>query len=144
MKNKWTDRPVSKPLDAQAGLAAMEFTVLLPLLLLLSMGVVDFGRLMYAQEMLANASREGARQGILLTTPRITLSEIQTVVQNTLMQQGYNPSVASVEANGAGGSSGADLEVKVNYPFDFWVVSKLVPGMMDSMTLSSTTVMKME
>ncbi len=46
----------------RAGAAAVELAVLLPLLAGLLLGVWEFGRLIWVQQTLSNAAREGARQ----------------------------------------------------------------------------------
>lgn len=43
------------------GAAAVEFALVLPLLLILVFGIIDFGRLMYTANTLTSAVREGAR-----------------------------------------------------------------------------------
>jgi Flp pilus assembly protein TadG len=43
------------------GAAAVEFALVLPILLLLIFGIVDFGRLYFTQITLTDAAREGAR-----------------------------------------------------------------------------------
>lgn len=43
------------------GAAAVEFALILPLFFLILAGVVDFGRLFYANILVANAAREGVR-----------------------------------------------------------------------------------
>jgi Flp pilus assembly protein TadG len=45
--------------------AAVEFAVVLPLLMTIVMGIIECGRLMSAEEILINASREGARLAVL-------------------------------------------------------------------------------
>jgi Flp pilus assembly protein TadG len=47
--------------SADRGAAAVEFALLLPLLLLIVLGIVDFGRMLNAQVTLTQAAREGAR-----------------------------------------------------------------------------------
>ena len=65
----------------QNGAAVVEFAVVLPLLLLIVFGIIEFGFLMYNQAMLTNASREGARAGIVARSPRRSTAEIRTIVQ---------------------------------------------------------------
>jgi Flp pilus assembly protein TadG len=43
------------------GAAAVEMAIVLPLLLVLVFGIVDFGRLLFAEVMVTGAAREGAR-----------------------------------------------------------------------------------
>lgn len=53
----------------ERGAAAVEFALLLPVLLLIIGATVDFGRLYYAQNIVGNAAREGARMRALTYTP---------------------------------------------------------------------------
>ena len=59
----------------ERGAAAVEFALILPILLILVGGVIDFGRLYYTQIQLANAARDGVRLAALGTT--YTTSQIQ-------------------------------------------------------------------
>lgn len=47
--------------DSERGAAAVEFALLLPLLLLLVLGTIEYGRAYNAQITLTNAAREGVR-----------------------------------------------------------------------------------
>jgi Flp pilus assembly protein TadG len=47
------------------GQSLVEFALILPVLLLIFMGIVDFGRVIYAYNSVSNAAREGARIGIV-------------------------------------------------------------------------------
>ena len=49
----------------QRGVSALEFTILAPLLFVLVYGLIEFGILFYDKAMITNASREGARAGIV-------------------------------------------------------------------------------
>jgi Flp pilus assembly protein TadG len=52
-----------------AGQALAEFALVIPLLLLLFMGVLDFGRAIYSYNAISNAAREGGRTAIVNQTP---------------------------------------------------------------------------
>ena len=45
--------------------ATVEFALVLPILLLILMGIFDFGRGLFAFTVVANSAREGARVGII-------------------------------------------------------------------------------
>ena len=47
--------------DSERGAAAVEFAILLPLLLMLVLGTIEFGRAYNAQIILTNAARDGVR-----------------------------------------------------------------------------------
>ena len=49
----------------QKGGALIEFAILLPLLVLFFAGVIELGLLFYNKQVIVNASREGARAGII-------------------------------------------------------------------------------
>ena len=125
------------------GTAAVEFALLLPLLVLLLFGIVEFGLALYRQQVLATASREGARVGIRQTVPRPTAGDIQRVARNVLTQAGV-PGAALVVVNGAGAASGTDLSVTVQTPYQFFVLPNTVPGLRGPVILRSQTVMKHE
>lgn len=48
----------------QSAQSLTEFALILPLLMLILLGVVDFGRVFYYWTSIANAAREGARYGV--------------------------------------------------------------------------------
>ena len=64
----------------QKGAAAVEFAIILPLLLVLLFGIVEFSILFYNKAMITNASREGARAGIVFAETRLNESDICQVV----------------------------------------------------------------
>lgn len=49
----------------ERGAAAVEFAIVLPILLLFLAGIIDFGRAMYTQAIVTNAAREGARAAVV-------------------------------------------------------------------------------
>lgn len=53
---------------ARSGQSLVEFALVLPLILLLIMGVIDFGRGIFAFNEVSNAAREGGRTGIVNQT----------------------------------------------------------------------------
>jgi Flp pilus assembly protein TadG len=57
-----TSRRRREPVER--GASAVEFALVLPLLLLVIAGIVDFGRALFTQVILTNAAREGARAAI--------------------------------------------------------------------------------
>lgn len=67
---------------AMRGVAAVEFALVLPLLIVLLLGIIDFGLMMYDKAMITNAAREGARAGIVLRNPRLDESGIRQAAQD--------------------------------------------------------------
>jgi Flp pilus assembly protein TadG len=60
---KWL--PGLRRLHRERGAVAVEFALVLPLLLLLVLGGIDWGYYFFAGEIAANAAREGARAGAI-------------------------------------------------------------------------------
>jgi len=136
-----------KKLTDHRGAAAVEFALVIIPLILLVFGTVEFGVLMYNQQVITNASREGARAGIVAQTPRVTSGEISTVVNTYTTSHlitfgAANTPVTTVNAAGAG--FGDDLTVNVTYQYSFLVIPNFVPGIAALRTMSATTVMKYE
>jgi Flp pilus assembly protein TadG len=64
------------PRSRQRGVAAVEFALVLPLLLTLVMGAIDWGWFFFIDQVVTNCAREGARAGTLLP-PRPTSTAAQ-------------------------------------------------------------------
>jgi Flp pilus assembly protein TadG len=131
-------------LKREEGAAAVEFAILLPLLMLILFGIIEFGLVLYNQEVITNASREGARYGIVIGSPRPSTGQIQDVVNTYLTNAGLDAGNASVSVAGAQGASGSDLTVSVAYPYTFLVLPNFAAGLSDDLNLGATTVMKLE
>jgi Flp pilus assembly protein TadG len=96
------------------GSVAVEFALLLPVLLLLIFGVIDFGRAINAQITLTQAAREGVRLA--------AFGAVNPAVQNrvTLAATGLSPVTAVVNSScAAGAGTGVDAKVTVTYTFTF-------------------------
>lgn len=76
---KLLQRRGSTPSDS-AGVAAVEFALVLPLLLLLILSLIDFGRLFFVQISITSASREGARYSSLYSNGAPTPQNVADLV----------------------------------------------------------------
>ena len=63
----------------QAGAEIVEFAVILPFLLLVMFGIMEFGLVFYDKALITNASREAARSGIAYKCPVLSADEIKAV-----------------------------------------------------------------
>ena len=98
------------------GTTVVEFAIVAPLLLLLIFGMIEFGRAVMVQQLLTNASREGARRGILEQT---TAEEAETVVADYLAGSsvtGATVTVSPVSLDQVG--FGDPVTVTVSVPYD--------------------------
>lgn len=73
--------------------ASVEFAVCLPVLCTILLGVWDLGRLVEVNQLLNNATREGARHA---SSGSGSVSEVQDTVRNTLIRAGIDTNGLSV------------------------------------------------
>ena len=132
------------------GGSLIEFAIVMPLLLLFLFAIIEFGILLYNQAVITNASREGARFGIVARAPRYTSAEISTQVNsfcdsNLLITFG-SWSDPTVTANfDEGQNFGDPLSVTVQWSHRFLVLPNLPGvGLSNPVTLSAFTVMNYE
>lgn len=129
------------------GAAAVEFAIIAPVFFLLILGMVEIGRAVMVQQIITNASREGARLAVL---PGETNANVISRVDDILMDSGV--SGANTEILGESDSAlniqdvayGDVVKVRVTVPFS--KVSWL-PGpdkYMAGKSLSAITVMRGE
>lgn len=64
----------------QRGAAVVEFALILPILLALLVGGIDASLALYDKAVITNASREGARAGIVARNPLVSDAQIRQVV----------------------------------------------------------------
>lgn len=76
------------------GLAVVETTIVLLLLLVLFLGIMEYGWFFYAMQIVSNAAREGAREAIL---PDATGASVDAVVGDFLERSGLAGADATVE-----------------------------------------------
>ena len=62
--------PHKKIINNQEGAAAIEFAIILPLLLLFIFGIIEFSLFLYNKQVITNAAREGARRGVIVRSIR--------------------------------------------------------------------------
>jgi Flp pilus assembly protein TadG len=131
----------------QRGAAAVEFALLLPVLLSLFLGVVDLGLAVYTQSVLSNASREGARAGVVLALTRPSSQTIANVVQTYLSNSmgsvnkfgtlSFTPPSPCVDANG-------QLTVQMTYSFKGFAMGAVASAFSQPIVLSAKTTMACE
>jgi Flp pilus assembly protein TadG len=108
-----------RPRDRQRGVAAVEFALVLPLLLTLVLGAIDWGWYFFVDQLVTNAAREGARAGTLLPPrPTSTATQGETAAENagkaylkrvSLTETGVNATFTTVDGTDA-------ISVTIKYP----------------------------
>ncbi len=128
-------RFIKKMIRNRRGQALVELALALPLIILLVMGTIEFGRIFHSYLLITNASREGAR--IAITGASDT--EITDKINEVTLTLG---SGVSSDVNRYGGNPNP-VEVVVTYQ-NYLITPVLDTIVPNPITLTSTTTMKME
>jgi Flp pilus assembly protein TadG len=125
------------------GQMLIETAIALPLVLLLSVSIFEFGRAYQTSQVLTNAAREGARVAVL---PNATTADVKARV-NAYMQNGqlgnYKNATILVDQNSTvslGASNAPASVVTVNYPFSFIVLNPVASLVVKSSKLGAAPV----
>ena len=155
------------------GAAAVEFAIVLPLLVLLVFGIIEFSILFYNKAMITNASREGARAGIVFVTdpdpdngvywtwgdvkPVVT-DKVNNYCENSLITFGAGGTDPNIEIKGRDNvtgtffdlndadrpNAGDSLAIILSYHYDFLVLPNFISQLTGGLNLSAIAVMRME
>ena len=139
----------------EKGAAIVEFAIILPLLLLLIFGAIEFSLLMFNKQVITNASREGARAGIVAQNPRVSGGDIVNVVTSYCATYlvsfggvGLGVTTNPVSPQTGTISFGQPLTVTVTYDYQFLVFQNIANtffgSLFDNIILSAETVMRYE
>ena len=118
----------------ERGAALLETAITIPIILLISVGIFEFGRAYQTWQVLTNAAREGARIAILADK---TDTDVQTVVRDYMKNGGlpmYSSASITIERTVPIGPDNAS-RITVGYPFQFMVLN----GVIRLVTPKSTT-----
>jgi Flp pilus assembly protein TadG len=146
-------RQLLKPGRGQEGAAAVEFALILPLLVLLVLGAMDFGHRLYLQHIITNASREGARYAAKYTGTAAapTSTQVSNYVKlpaPNLNYNGFNLSNLTVSTTYAGTFPNKIATVTVTAQKHWWVLGGFrffgFPGFTNPKTITASTAMNVE
>jgi len=136
-------------LRRETGAELIEFAFTLPLLLVVVMGIVDFGFMMQRFEVVFNAAREGARVAIL---PGYGDADVEARVEAYTVAAGFAPGAVSIVVSDETVTAGARTFAAKKVTVDFTHVHQFVGPLMaliggagmGSTPLSATATMRLE
>ncbi|MBW1744279.1 MAG: pilus assembly protein [Deltaproteobacteria bacterium] len=150
-----------KKVHNERGVVAIETALVLPILIILLIGIVEFSILLYDKAMITNASREGARVGVVvfgwdeatnnpLRVPDDMIRDaVKRYAEANMITFGADvalvPTISKTDNDGDGWhEAGDELTVTVPYDYDFLLLPSFVGGFSDLFHLTATTVMRYE
>lgn len=130
----------------QGGQALAEFALVLPVLLILVIGIIEFGRAWNARQVITDAAREGARLAVV-ADPTVDQATVDTRIRAALGRAGLDAATATITLDAARWRLTGDvMTVSVMVPYRFTFLGPLM-GLLagnDRVTLTGTAVMRNE
>ena len=123
------------------GASVVEFAIVAPVFFILVFGMIEYGRMVMVQQVLTNATREGARRAVL---DGATTDDIETVVEDYLTNSSISGGTVTVSPDPpSSAGSGDPVTVTVNIGFDevSWLPS---PFFLGGRTMTAQSVMRRE
>lgn len=124
-------------MKSESGQSLVEFALIVPLLILLLFGIIDFGRIFHAYLTIDHAGRESARAA--------SIGKDDTQVTNTAVTDavGIGLTADRVVVSPTGTRvSGNDVSITITYPITF--LTPVIGSIVGPITLEDTTVMRVE
>lgn len=130
----------------EAGQALVEIAIALPILLALLVGIFEFARAYNVQQVITNAAREGAREGVLPTSGQ---AAAVSRANDRLSDANITSGTVTYSCSGSC-STGDEVQVTIQVPYTFVfigpVLSLFASGDNDpgTINLSTTATMRKE
>jgi Flp pilus assembly protein TadG len=139
----------SRRLRFRSGNAILDMALVLPLLIALTFGAVEYGYALYIKHSLQAAAREGARAAIVSGA---TATDVQTAVDSSMLAAGfaqtkYTRPPTILPAGWTSAAAGTTITVTVNTTWGTAGISVLpsyLGGISTSKVLSGSTTMRKE
>ena len=121
----------------------LEMALILPLLVTLLVGLVEFSRVLMVKQVITNAAREGARAGAVRLDDSGALSTARTVSQNYITSSGLDSNTVIVSPSFQVVEGSAAIRVSVEYDYES-MLTHFIPGIPDTLALRTSATMRRE
>lgn len=108
----------------EGGQAAVEFALVLPFLLIMLVGIVEFGRAWNQHQVITDAARETARRACLADV--ITQADAEKVANDAMAAAGIDYSRATIGIVNLDGDSNSIVTVSIDLRYRFTFFAPLV------------------
>lgn len=133
----------SRRLRNRSGQALVEFALTVPILLFLVVGIIEFGRLMSAQQTITDTAREAARRAVVADAPscQSKTENIESMIHRRLDDNGLNSNAATIAIDC--GASGNETTVTLRYAYYMGWLGPLMGWTTGRRTVSLNTAARM-
>ena len=130
---------------SESGQAVVEFALVIPLLLLLVVGLVEFSRAWSTQQVLTDAAREALRNSVV-ANPDFTYQAMEGLIDQALVRASLDPENAQVTVEGWKAGTGTPARIRIDYRYEFGFIASLADWATGerSLALSTSFVMRNE
>jgi Flp pilus assembly protein TadG len=112
-------------LRSERGAAAVEFALVLPFLLLLLLGIIEYGRLFYLQNSLTNAARVAARTMVIESSAQMATAAADAQ-SRAVSAAVVSPALSSGQVSVSACAANSATTVTISYPIS--QLSGFMPG----------------
>lgn len=109
---------------SRRGQAAVEFALVLPFLLIMLIGIIEFGRAWNLHQVITDAAREAARKGAIFDES-VTEADVYKVAYDAMGRAGVTCDDCVTIQNALGGQNTA-VTVSIDLPYTFTFFGPLV------------------
>ena len=114
-----------KRMRSEKGAALLEAAITVPIILLISVGIFEFGRAYQTQQVLVNAAREGARIAVIEGTSDENIrARVNAYATGGGLKALSDDNILVKRAVAMAGTTASSVEVR--YPFEFMVLNPVV------------------
>jgi Flp pilus assembly protein TadG len=132
---RWLRMQRAVRLSDDRGAAAVEFALVMPILVLLLFGIVEFARVWNVKQVLTDAAREGARIAVVaerqnFETIQLLRDSVERVVKRTAVAAAMDTSETKLNIDtsyGVGGPTGSEARVELTYQYQPLFGSWILP-----------------
>jgi Flp pilus assembly pilin Flp len=132
-----TLQKLAKRIREDDGQAMVEFALIFPFLMLLIVGIVEFGRAWNVAQTVTDAAREGARNAVI-ADPDIDQDSVTFLVKDRLARAAVDANAATVGFDPLSNwkTSGTPMTVEVTAPYRFTFFGPLIGWASGSETIT--------
>jgi TadE-like protein len=134
-----SSKELGRSASRERGQALVEFALILPVILLLVVGMLEFARAWNLHQVMTDAAREGARRAVLANSV-MDQDSVRAAMWRHLAQFGYDPGYSSVMSGTTitpianFKQSGENITIQLSLPYRFFIL----PGMAITMRTAFT------